>query len=84
MCNYLNVQGSYLKSTAQRPALACVAHVYRMLVQVVEFGSYEGQFNAASGPAAGLTSVDINITEHLTPATPTTTTSLSLSGTGAR
>ncbi|MGF1646296.1 MAG: ExeM/NucH family extracellular endonuclease [Kineosporiaceae bacterium] len=30
---------------------------------VVEFLSYEGSFTAASGPAAGLTSVDIGVTE---------------------
>lgn len=47
---------------------------------VVQFLSYEGSFTAASGPAAGLTSVDIGIQESSSTAVGT---SLQLVGTGA-
>ncbi len=47
---------------------------------VVQFLSYEGAFTATNGPAAGLISVDIGVTEA---ATSTVGHSLQLSGTGA-
>ena len=47
---------------------------------VVQFLSYEGAFTATNGPAAGLTSVDIGVSE---PSTSTVGHSLQLSGTGS-
>ena len=46
---------------------------------VVQFLSYEGSFTAANGPAAGLTSTDIGVSE---PATTAIGQSLQLTGTG--
>ena len=50
------------------------------LGQVIQFLSYEGTVHAVSGPAAGLTSVDIGVTEPPSPIG----SSLQLGGTGAR
>jgi hypothetical protein len=47
---------------------------------VIQFLSYEGSFTAVSGPAAGMTSTDIGISE---PADAPRRTSLQLAGTGA-
>ncbi|HPF39137.1 MAG TPA: endonuclease [Phycisphaerae bacterium] len=47
---------------------------------VVQFLSYEGDFTATNGPADGLTSVDIGVSE---PSTTTAGYSLQLSGTGS-
>ncbi len=46
---------------------------------VVQFLSYEGTMTAADGPAAGMTSVDIGVSE---PGTGAATSSLALTGTG--
>ncbi|MEM0962926.1 MAG: endonuclease, partial [Bacteroidota bacterium] len=48
---------------------------------VIEFLSYEGTFTAADGPAAGLTSTDIGVSEN---SGTSTGTSISLQGTGSR